>query len=120
MALVNAQVEATEAQADKARAEAENIRGVQTRSLTAQAISTELENEYKKLTGLENRAAQEAANIYNTKMDAKIKELNIEQMPTYLQNDVKRVLLEGQKVAIMAKEADTHLNNAVNKDTLIQ
>lgn len=116
-----AQMGLIEAQTEKTKAEATKIAGADTglaeaniKATIANELKTQLENEYMSkgaykdgMSGYEVRYQQEAARMYNTVADTEIKKLNLEQMPTTLQNEVKRVALEGQRVAIDAINART-------------
>lgn len=75
--------------------------------ITATTISQELENNYMQLTGYDNRGAMEAAQAYATDMKGRLDSLKIDQMPQELRNATNMVILEGQKVAIMAQDANT-------------
>lgn len=120
--MMGAQLELIKAQTAKTEAEAVKTAGVDTELAGANikkqiqdALETQLSNEYmskgayeKGMTGYEVKYQQEAARVYNTMADTAIKKLNLEQMPVQLQNEVKRVTLEGQRVAIDAMNARTN------------
>lgn len=119
--LATAQIDLMKAQTEKTKVEAEKTAGVDTelgaaniKQTIAKALETELQNTYMSkgaykdgMTGYEVKYQQEAAKMYNTIADTEIKKLNLEQMPTQLQNEVKKVVLEGQRVAIDAINART-------------
>lgn len=111
--LLNAQKENIEA--DTANKQAETAG---TQAGTAVKIQEELklqmENNYMGkgaykdgMTGYEVRYQQEAAEMYNKVADTELKKMNLDQMPTRLQNEVQRVVLEGQRLKIDAMNART-------------
>lgn len=117
-----AQIDLIRAQTNKTNVEAENEAGVnreqtiaQTGKVTAESIATALENEYRStksyengMTGNQVRYQREAAELYNRVADTELKKLDLQQMPQELANETKRVILEGQKIAILGYEAKTH------------
>ena len=59
-------------------------------------------------TGYMNRKQQEAAQIFKTEMDGELTQLQKDQIPKEYELAVKNYMLDAQKVAILAKEAETH------------
>ena len=107
MELLNAQKANIEEDTRKKQAEAKQLQA-QTGLTFANTVAQEMENQYNQETGYLNRRQQEAANIYKTEVEGKMTQTNLEQAPTYLKNELQKTILEGQRIAILAKEAETH------------
>lgn len=120
-AMTEAQTRLIEAQTQKTEVETEKTAGVDTELTSAMttekveaALRQQMENNYMGkgaysdgMSGYEVRAQREAAEMYNTVARTELEKLRVEQMPKELANEVQRVVLEGQRVAIEGMNART-------------
>lgn len=132
MAITEAQIELTKAQADAARADAEKKRGVDTdlgkaqiNNLNANSTAREIENAYLtepstysyknldgevvviSLTGIDQRHLNDIAQREGIKVKAQLDKIKADQLPSELANETNKVAIEAGKLNVMWQNAKT-------------
>lgn len=114
LAMQQAQIENIKAQTEKTKEETKivpsqgNLMQNQADNVAQDTVAKLNEVNYMVEKGYQNRFNQETADVYNTNVESKLKELQMDQMPKELALKAQEVVIKGQQLAVDWKNADTN------------